>query len=251
MGPTCCWWRFPIATKHSHFSGLAVGRPHSIWIAQSSPSPRRISRGSWRTWRQWASPCYQSKHGISDFFITTHWFGGFVMFLQLHWLNIHYHCFWNWDMVSSTYHIPQCMWSQLAPRMLRASLAQRCQIWGLIRWCFYPEVWWCSKLRISCFGMFWSGFIFKFFWFHAKKGGFIWFYIYTYIYNIVSARDKNFESSGSKQSQGWCNGKPTCLKYHPESIKVKGIQKLRKHIPSTKIILARLEQHIQLTVLIW
>lgn len=71
MGPTCCWWRFPIATKHSHFSGLAVGRPHSIWIAQSSPSPRRISPGSWRTWWQWASPCYQSKHGISDFFFIT------------------------------------------------------------------------------------------------------------------------------------------------------------------------------------
>ena len=190
MGPTCCWWRFPIATKHSHFSGLAVGRPHSIWIAQSSPSPRRISRGSWRTWRQWASPCYQSKHGISVILsqLLIRWIRFrpiYVTLLQLHWLNIDYHCFWNWDMVLSTYHIPQCMWSQLAPRMLRASLAQRCQISGLIRWCFYPEVWWCSKLRMSWFQMFWSGFIFRFFWFHAKKRGFI----YTYIYNMVSARD--------------------------------------------------------------
>lgn len=182
MGPTCCWWRFPIATKHSHFSGLAVGRPHSIWIAQSSPSPRRISPGSWRTWWQWASPCYQSKHGISDFFLSQlliRWIRFrpiHVTFLLFDWLNIDYHCFWNWDMVSSTYHIPQCMWSQLAPRMLRASLAQRCQIWGLIRWCFYPEVGWCSKIRISCFDMFWSGFIFQILLIPRKELGF---YIYV------------------------------------------------------------------------
>lgn len=96
MGPTCCWWRFPIATKHSHFSGLAVGRPHSIWIAQSSPSPRRISPGSWRTWWQWASPCYQSKHGISDFFYHNSWFAGFDSDLYMS----RFYCLIDWILIT-------------------------------------------------------------------------------------------------------------------------------------------------------
>lgn len=249
MGPTCCWWRFPVATKHSHFSGLAVGRPHSIWIAQSSPSPRRISRGSWRTWRQWGSPCYQSKHGISDFFYHNslirwicHVFTvalieySLPLFLKLGhgFIYIPY----------TSMHVKSTCTKDVARKS--GSEVPNLRVDSLM---FLP--WSLMMFQIKNF-LFWN--VLKWFYFQIlliprkERGFYMVLYKYLYIYNIVSARDKHFESSGSKQSQGWCNGKPTCLKYHPESIKVKGIQKLRKHIPSTKI---RLEQHIQLTVLIW
>ncbi len=86
--------------------------------------------------------------------------------------------------------------------------------------CFYPQVWWFPK-GISWF---WGGSFSDSFWYHEKTR----IYVHYDLWIQWIKANQRLVTTQSKYG-GWCSGKPTCLNYPPENIKVKECNMRKKN----------------------
>ena len=112
--------------------------------------------------------------------------------------------------------IRQCMWSQLAPRMLRASLAQRC---------LRVDV---STLKFDDFPKESPGFEGVHFQILCDTTKKTRIYVHYDLWIQWIKTNQRLVTTQSKDG-GWCSGKPTCLNYPPENIKVKECNMRKKN----------------------